>query len=93
MFAHAPDASKIAFVALVSSSARWEITLIDCQVYTDHLARFGAEVAAHATSSRRCERARPADAARAVAVRAGVTHGFSLLLFARVLRAPWHGCG
>ena len=43
MFAHAPDASKIAFVALVEQLRRWEITLIDSQVYTDHLARFGAE--------------------------------------------------
>jgi leucyl/phenylalanyl-tRNA--protein transferase len=43
MFARAPDASKIAFVALVEQLRRWEITLIDSQVYTDHLARFGAE--------------------------------------------------
>lgn len=42
MFARAPDASKIAFVALVSQLVRWKITLVDCQVYTDHLARFGA---------------------------------------------------
>jgi leucyl/phenylalanyl-tRNA--protein transferase len=43
MFAHAPDASKVAFVALVQSLAAWGLTLVDCQVYTDHLARFGAE--------------------------------------------------
>ncbi len=43
MFALAPDASKIAFVALVDQLRRWDITLIDSQVYTDHLARFGAE--------------------------------------------------
>jgi leucyl/phenylalanyl-tRNA---protein transferase len=42
MFAHAPDASKVAFVALVESLAAWGLTLVDCQVYTDHLARFGA---------------------------------------------------
>ena len=42
MFARAPDASKIAFVTLVSELRRWGIELIDCQVYTDHLARFGA---------------------------------------------------
>jgi leucyl/phenylalanyl-tRNA--protein transferase len=42
MFARAPDASKIAFVALVAQLLRWKITLVDCQVYTDHLARFGA---------------------------------------------------
>ncbi len=43
MFARAPDASKAAFVALVEQLARWGIELIDCQVYTHHLARFGAE--------------------------------------------------
>ena len=43
MFALAPDASKIAFVALVEQLRRWEVTLVDCQVYTEHLARFGAE--------------------------------------------------
>jgi leucyl/phenylalanyl-tRNA--protein transferase len=43
MFAHAPDASKIAFVTLVAELLRRGVTLIDCQVYTDHLARFGAE--------------------------------------------------
>ena len=42
MFARAPDASKIAFVSLVRELRRRGITLIDCQVYTDHLARFGA---------------------------------------------------
>jgi leucyl/phenylalanyl-tRNA---protein transferase len=43
MFATAPDASKAAFVALVRQLVRWEVDLIDCQVHTDHLARFGAE--------------------------------------------------
>lgn len=42
MFADAPDASKIAFVHLVRQLARWEFPLVDCQVHTDHLARFGA---------------------------------------------------
>jgi leucyl/phenylalanyl-tRNA--protein transferase len=42
MFARAPDASKVAFVALVEQLLRWRIHLIDCQVYTPHLARFGA---------------------------------------------------
>jgi len=42
MFARAPDASKIAFVSLVQLLARWDFSLIDCQVYTEHLARFGA---------------------------------------------------
>ena len=42
MFALAPDASKVAFVRLVEQLALWGIGLVDCQVYTDHLARFGA---------------------------------------------------
>jgi leucyl/phenylalanyl-tRNA--protein transferase len=42
MFALAPDASKVAFVTLVGQLRRWGITLIDCQVRTEHLARFGA---------------------------------------------------
>lgn len=42
MFALAPDASKIAFVALVDQLAGWGVDLVDSQVYTDHLARFGA---------------------------------------------------
>jgi leucyl/phenylalanyl-tRNA--protein transferase len=43
MFAKAPDASKAAFATVVEQLRRWEIGLIDCQVYTHHLARFGAE--------------------------------------------------
>lgn len=43
MFALAPDASKLAFVELAEKVASWGYTLIDCQVETEHLARFGAE--------------------------------------------------
>ena len=43
MFTRFPDASKIAFVELVGQLARWGITLIDSQVHTEHLERFGAE--------------------------------------------------
>lgn len=43
MFAHAPDASKVAFVWLVRQLERWGVALIDCQIQTDHLERFGAE--------------------------------------------------
>ncbi|MCB9639649.1 MAG: leucyl/phenylalanyl-tRNA--protein transferase [Myxococcales bacterium] len=43
MFATAPDASKIAFVAAVQQLLRWGIPLVDCQVHTEHLERFGAE--------------------------------------------------
>ena len=42
MFALEPDASKVAFVTLVRQLQSWNIELIDCQVHTDHLARFGA---------------------------------------------------
>ena len=43
MFAKVGDASKVAFVHLVQQASRWGIKLIDCQVYTDHLSRFGAQ--------------------------------------------------
>jgi leucyl/phenylalanyl-tRNA--protein transferase len=42
MFARAPDASKIAFVGSVRQLDAWGVNLIDCQVHTDHLERFGA---------------------------------------------------
>lgn len=43
MFAKVPDASKVAFATLVERLGRWKYTLIDCQVETEHLARFGAK--------------------------------------------------
>ncbi|HJO24122.1 MAG: leucyl/phenylalanyl-tRNA--protein transferase [Myxococcota bacterium] len=42
MFAEADDASKVAFATLVHQLERWEFTIVDCQVYTEHLERFGA---------------------------------------------------
>jgi leucyl/phenylalanyl-tRNA--protein transferase len=42
MFAQAPDASKVAYVACVRQLDDWNIGLIDCQVHTEHLERFGA---------------------------------------------------
>jgi leucyl/phenylalanyl-tRNA--protein transferase len=42
MFARTADASKIAFVHLVRQLERWQFGLIDCQMNTEHLARFGA---------------------------------------------------
>lgn len=42
MFTRASDASKIAFVHLVRQLEAWGFGLIDCQVETAHLARFGA---------------------------------------------------
>ncbi len=42
MFTLRTDASKVAFVALVRQLEAWGFDLVDCQVHTDHLARFGA---------------------------------------------------
>jgi leucyl/phenylalanyl-tRNA--protein transferase len=42
MFAHRDDASKVALVWLVRQLEAWDFDFVDCQVYTDHLARFGA---------------------------------------------------
>lgn len=43
MFADVSDASKIAFVTLLGNLVDWGFDLVDCQVHTEHLARFGAE--------------------------------------------------
>ncbi|QLG88250.1 leucyl/phenylalanyl-tRNA--protein transferase [Chitinibacter bivalviorum] len=43
MFAKRADASKIAFVHAVRWLKEQGFGLIDCQMYTDHLARFGAK--------------------------------------------------
>jgi leucyl/phenylalanyl-tRNA--protein transferase len=43
MFSLRADASKVAFVTLANQLASWGIELIDCQVHTAHLERFGAE--------------------------------------------------
>jgi len=42
MFAEQADASKVAFVSVVRYLAALGFELVDCQVYTDHLDRFGA---------------------------------------------------
>lgn len=42
MFARRSDASKVAFVHLVRQLERWGFPLVDCQVHTPHLERFGA---------------------------------------------------
>jgi leucyl/phenylalanyl-tRNA---protein transferase len=44
MFAQRPDASKAAFATLVEQLKAWDFTLVDCQVETEHLARFGAQM-------------------------------------------------
>jgi leucyl/phenylalanyl-tRNA---protein transferase len=43
MFAHAPDASKIAFTAFVRQLETWSFDFIDCQVKTEHLSGFGGQ--------------------------------------------------
>ncbi len=43
MFALTPNASKYAFIHLVRNLRRRGYTLIDCQMPTEHLERFGAE--------------------------------------------------
>ncbi|MDQ3031435.1 MAG: leucyl/phenylalanyl-tRNA--protein transferase [Myxococcota bacterium] len=43
MFAVEPDASKLAFATLLGNLAHWGFDLVDCQVRTDHLERFGAQ--------------------------------------------------
>ncbi len=57
MFADAADASKIAFVALVDQLRRWGFELIDCQVHTEHLERFGARMFSRQEFSARLARA------------------------------------
>lgn len=42
MFAVRSDASKVAFVTLAHQLEAWGFDLIDCQICTSHLARFGA---------------------------------------------------
>ncbi|MCX4193255.1 leucyl/phenylalanyl-tRNA--protein transferase [Methylophaga sp. OBS1] len=43
MFSFVTDSSKIALVALCQQLKRWDMPVIDCQIYSDHLARMGAE--------------------------------------------------
>jgi leucyl/phenylalanyl-tRNA--protein transferase len=42
MFSRATDASKVALVHLVRRLSAWGFALVDCQVYTPHLASLGA---------------------------------------------------
>jgi leucyl/phenylalanyl-tRNA--protein transferase len=53
MFAEAPDASKAAFVTVVERLRAGGCDLIDCQVTTDHLVRFGAVEVSRAEYLRR----------------------------------------
>lgn len=42
MFARVPEASKVAFTTMLGHFVSWGIELVDCQVATEHLARFAA---------------------------------------------------
>jgi leucyl/phenylalanyl-tRNA--protein transferase len=42
MFSVARDSSKIALVTLCQHLTSWGVPLIDCQLYSDHLASMGA---------------------------------------------------
>ncbi len=42
MFSLKSGASKFAFMSLVKALQKWNFQLIDCQIYTDYLASFGA---------------------------------------------------
>ena len=64
MFSRVSNASKVAFVTLVENLKQHQFKLIDCQVRTDHLIRFGArevprklfldQLEKSVVSSRRC---------------------------------------
>lgn len=44
MFSTVSNASKYAFISYVQQLVKEEVSLIDCQVYTDHLASLGAKM-------------------------------------------------
>ena len=56
MFARRPDASKIAFAHGVPWLAQQGFKMIDCQMYTDHLNRFGAREISRAEFSANLEK-------------------------------------
>ena len=49
MFTRVSNASKVAFVYLARQLSDWSFTLIDCQVTTGHLMRFGAHEVSRAS--------------------------------------------
>lgn len=63
MFAAQADASKVAFASLVRYVETLGFELIDCQVYTDHLDRFGAREIPRATFLSLLRRALSSDGA------------------------------
>ncbi len=71
MFARRSDASKIALTHLVRRMQQTGFELLDCQMYTSHLARFGAQEIPRAEFGERLARA---VAAAAPAWQTGVMH-------------------
>jgi len=57
MFTVRPDASKAAFVRSIEILSGWQVDLVDCQVRTEHLLRFGAREIPRAEFLRRLEAA------------------------------------
>lgn len=57
MFSLEPDASKVVFIRLVERLRQWSFALVDCQIHTDHLARFGAREIPRSEFLRHLERA------------------------------------
>lgn len=53
MYTEVTDASKIAFVHLIWQLKRWGFGLVDCQMKTEHLGRFGAREIARGDFMRR----------------------------------------
>jgi len=53
MFTRVTDASKVALVTLVRQLELWGFGLVDCQMNTAHLARFGAREIPRADFTRR----------------------------------------
>jgi len=57
MFTKRHDASKVAFVKLVQQLKEWDFRLVDCQVTTGHLKRFGAREVTRVEFMRRLRKA------------------------------------
>ena len=66
MFARRPDASKVTFACLIPELRRRGFEFIDSQVYTDHLARFGAKEIPRSAYLRRLRRGLRAPTRRGV---------------------------
>lgn len=62
MFTRVPDASKIALVTLVAQLQGWGFGVVDCQMKTEHLSRFGAREIPRAAFVRQLDVLVPQDA-------------------------------